>query len=508
MSKKTIQAIQAVYADPRAFFRLLKVWHKPTQAYIPFVLNVEQERLLDALLAYLRVVVLKPRQVGVSTLIRAFAFWQTFTAENPVRWGTISLTRDSANNLQRMDQGFLLSLPPELTKHRKLKTDKISEILWADTQASTATYTAASRHGTRSYSLGQAHVSEFAFYDDPDELLATVVGTVGSGRIIIESSPNAHGDAYHMLVQGAQDGSNGWHLETMWWFEHAEYRTSAPSDFVPTPAEQQLAQKHGLDDDQLFWRRQQAATMGINKFRREYPACMEDAFAFLEGGYFTADELSYTQGIPFATPDMEIEVPHEDDLYVIGADVGGGLGQDYSVLTVVAASTRQVVYAWRSNTTSPAAFGDKLALVAGKYRQARILVESNNHGHVTLQRLNDIGYKNLWVNQDGRFWVTTATSKFAAYESLREIVAAELLLRIPEVYLGELHSLRAGTLAPSAVEGQHDDCAVSLALAFYCLRSIPAAKITSTHYDRVDGILARVKANKRMASPLPWQRST
>lgn len=502
-----LSQLRQVYDDPRSFFRLLKVWDKGTQTYVPFVLNDEQEELLDALLTYERVCVLKPRQVGVSTLLRAFAFWQVFTSPNPIRWGTISLSRDSANNLQRMDHGFLDSLPVELTKHRKMQTDKATEILFGDTGASTATYTAGGKNGTRSYSLGNAHVSEFAFYEHPEELLSTVVGTVGSGRIVIETTPNAHGDAYHKLVEGAMDGSNGWHLVSFWWYQHHAYRTNPPQDFCATPDEEILVAKYGLTDAQVYWRRQQVATMGPTKFRREYPGCMEDAFAFLEGGYFTTDELAATKGLRFPTTEMTIEAPRTDDVYVVGADPGGGVGADYSALTVIAASTRQVVYCWRSNTITPAAFADKLVLVAGKYRNAMILVESNNHGHVTLQRLTDLRYNNLWVGKDNKFWTTTASSKLAAYESLREIVGAGLLQHLPEVWLAELHGLRAGTLAPSAVAGSHDDCAVSLALAYYCLRSIPAAKVLSSKHDRVEAMLASVRARKQMANPLPWKRN-
>ena len=45
-----------------------------------------------------------------------------------------------------------------------------------------------------------AHLSEFAFYDDPEELLAQVTATVGNGQIIIESTSNKAGDAFHRLL--------------------------------------------------------------------------------------------------------------------------------------------------------------------------------------------------------------------------------------------------------------------------------------------------------------------
>jgi len=498
-------ALAAIYADPRKFFQLLQVWDKKTKGWVDFVLNEEQELLLDALLAHNRIIVLKARQIGVSTLVRAYAFWKTFTSETPVRWGTLSFTRDSATNLQAMDRGFYDRLPPVLTKHRKLDSDSKTALRFKDTGASTAVFTASSKYGTRSFALSDAHISEFAFYDNPDELLATVLATVEDGQIVIESTPNQRGDAYHRRVQMAADGSNGWKLVTFWWWEHRAYRSNPPADFVPTAEEEAERQKYGLNDAQLYWRRQMVQSMGLTKFRREYPGCMADAFAAAEGSYFRDEELSRIAELQFDGPEMVVDKPRQGEVYVVGVDVGGGVGGDYSALTVVTASTRQVVYQWRSNTVSPAAFAAQVVDVASKYNQALVLVESNNHGHVTLLRLQDYGYGNLWLSNQGKPWVTTASSKVAAYESLREFVTEGFIRHLPDVTLDELRSLHAKGLAPEAPSGLHDDLAVSLALAYYCLRSVPQAAIVSAKQARVDTLLSGLRANRLMSSNLPWR---
>lgn len=497
--------LEGVYADPEKFIRLLKVWDKPSKSYVPFVPNEEQLALLKALLAYRRIVVLKPRQIGVSSLLRAFAFWQVFTTGKPIRWGTVSFKNASSEELQGMDRGYLNSLPKTLTAHRKLKTDRVSTIEFDDTGAKTSTFTASGRYGTRSFALSDAHVSEFAFYPDPLELLATIEATVDTGQLVIESTPNVPGDAYHTLCVGAADGSNGWHLVTFWWWQHKRYRTDPPEDFVRTEDEEQEAQRYGLDDAQLYWRRLKIATMGWAKFRREYPGCMADAFAPGDGTYFTSAELDPIAELRFSTPDMVYEEARGDDLYVLGADVAGGVGGDYSTITVLSAATRQPVYQWRSNTVGPAAFAEKIVQVATRYGKARVLVESNNHGHVTIQRLQDLGYPNLWVSPQGKFWVTTAQSKMAAYEALREVVGHGVFAQLADVTLMELRSLVADTLAPAAPPGLHDDLAMSLALAVYALRSVPQAQLTSSRQARVDHALGMVRAKRVLNGPMPWR---
>ena len=69
--------------DPRVFFKFLKVFDKEQQQLLPFVLNDEQEILLDALLNHNRIVVCKARQIGCSTLIRAYFLWKIYTSQEP-----------------------------------------------------------------------------------------------------------------------------------------------------------------------------------------------------------------------------------------------------------------------------------------------------------------------------------------------------------------------------------------------------------------------------------------
>ena len=64
-------------------------------------------------------------------------------------------------------------------------------------------------------------------------------------------------------------------------------------------------------------------------------------------------------------------------------------------------STNQPVYHYRSNTISPTDFSDVVLRVAQKYNEAKVLCESNNHGHVVLYRLRHLGYKILLLYNTG-----------------------------------------------------------------------------------------------------------
>ena len=262
--------------DPTKFIKLLKIQDKYSGKLVQFVPNAEQIELISKLRKHQKIIILKPRQIGISTLLRAYALWQTYTTKDPLKFGVISFHQRSAKNLRRMDKTMHESLPFIL--HRPLSLDNATTMAFADSGAELSSFTAGSKGGTRSFMLSSVHLSEFAFYDDPQEMLAQIIATVGTGQIIIESTPDQPADTFHRLIMGAPE--NGWHLVTYWWWQHFNYRQEAPKDFVPSEDEERLVQQYGVDNDQLYWRRNQIATLGLEKFRREYPGSLDDAFHF------------------------------------------------------------------------------------------------------------------------------------------------------------------------------------------------------------------------------------
>jgi hypothetical protein len=118
-----------------------------------------------------------------------------------------------------------------------MSVDSATDSQFADTGAGFAAFTTGGRGGTRSFVFTGAQLSEFAFYTDPDEVLAQVLATVGDGPIIIETTVNAPGDAFHRLVEGAPE--NGWEVVFLPWYELT--LTSTP--FPPTSPVRRLSRR-------------------------------------------------------------------------------------------------------------------------------------------------------------------------------------------------------------------------------------------------------------------------
>jgi len=487
------------------FVRLLRIKDKQTGELVPFEANPAQRRLWSLMDDSNRVIVLKARQVGISTAVRAWQFHRAYCAERPLNFAVLSFHDRSARNLRRMDRAWLEGLPRLL--QRPLAIDSATDSIFADTRAGFSSFTTGGRGGTRSFEFSGGHLSEFAFYTDPDEVLAQSLSTVGAGPLVIESTVDAPGDAFHRLIEGAP--ANGWSLFTYWWWEHRPYRDEAlPPDWDRTEAERQLADQYGLDDAQLWWRRQQVATLGEAKFRREYPACLDDCFLAREGGYFEQDLLEAISVIDPRQPSdpCELEAPQLGDRYVMGVDVSGGHGGDASALCVLSVATGQAVFAERSNRMSPKLWAHRVIQVASRYNNALALVESNNHGHAVLLELEACGYRHLWT-RDGRPWVTTLQSKLELWDGAREALRlAQVLDRATWMELRGL-TIPPGKVAPEAPTGAHDDAAMAYALAVRCLRDVPGSwrtqALQSGGRHRVDDLLRSARA-RRIRGAMPF----
>lgn len=154
-----------------------------------------------------------------------------------------------------------------------------------------------------------------------------------------------------------------------------------------------------------------------------------------------------------------------DDLhrYVIGAD--WGRHNDFSVFTVVDASRRAVVEVERFNKIEYTFQIERLVTLARRFPDAPIIAEANAMGEPIIEQLRR---RNLTV----RAFHTTNASKATIIEDLA-LAFDEGTIRLPKFapLISELMSFDqertpSGAIRYCAPTGMHDDCVMSLALAW------------------------------------------
>ena len=328
--------------------------------------------------------------------------------------------------------------------------------------------------------------------------------TVGgkNTEVILESTANGAGGWFYDQVMKSLRGESEWITCFIPWFWMPEYRKKVSPYFVATPEEYELAQKYGLDDAQLSFRRAKLDELGgTDLFRQEYPSTPLEAFltsgrCFVEESAISQCETNcYTADFKGDIVDgtlierehgnyQEWYPPSREENYVIGVDVAEGLAYgDYSCAQVLDSLGNQVA-CWHGHI-DPFDYGALVAMLGKRYNTAYIVVERNNHGLGTLRKIQDLGYSNLFVESsvDGAYGDRlTKRGGFLTTSKTKPLIVDNLaaLLRQGESGVADielLNELRTYIIddkgSYNSQNGCYDDRVMAYAIALHGLASMP-----------------------------------
>lgn len=251
---------------------------------VPFRINRAQLFLHDAIekqraeTGRVRALVLKARQEGISTYVAGRFYWKT-SQEKGKRTYILTHEQSASDNLFGMAARFHEHDPDAPTT----KAANAKELDFADLDSGYRVGTAGTKAVGRSSTIQYFHGSEVALWPHAKEHLAGVlraVGDVEGTEVILESTANGVGNAFHTLWQAAEAGQSDYIAIFLPWFWQTEYRKPAPPDFRLTSEEREYQDLHALDDEQMAWRRAAIAEFSGDEdlFRQEYPATAAEAF--------------------------------------------------------------------------------------------------------------------------------------------------------------------------------------------------------------------------------------
>lgn len=467
----------------------------------PFVMNAAQAKLLDAVQKQIetegkaRVVILKARQMGLSTLVGGWLYW--WISQHRAQKGlVVTHHADSTRALFDMTKRYFENTPDILKPHSKYSSRK--ELQFDILDSSYVVATAGGDGIARGETFTQAHLSELAFWptatanDNLNAILQAIPSTKNTA-VFIESTANGVSGPFYEMWKGACEGTNGYVPVFLPWYIQPEYREDVPENFKRTPDEEDLVAEYGLDDAQLMFRRRKVAQNGLDLFKQEYPSCAEEAFLTSGRPVFNPDQL---QKMLEKAPDLKqrlalegeewVEHPRGEllvyathdpgETYYVGADVSMGVrGGDFSVAQVLDSKKRQV--AMYRASVHPDYFAEVLQALGYFYNTAKIIVESNNHGILTCTRLGkDYAYPNFYTETQYDKLTDRETVKlgFQTNVKTKPLIIDQLRasMRQNEVELNDKVTIRELMTyvvnengAMEAEQGCHDDCVISLALA-------------------------------------------
>ena len=367
---------------------------------------------------------------------------------------------------------------------------------------------------------------------------------------VIESTAQGVGGVFHDMYWDAAEGNSGWEAIFFPWYLYSHYSKPFGSEEEKEKFKSELGQdkryggeaeesllgisceydvgdevkKFTIDLENLNWRRQCIKTQcqnDLRKFHQEFPTNAREAFVTTGRGVFDMDVLGNlvldSQRLQRERPSEGFHIPVQswrdkggekyiieamdegglqvwerptpNKEYRIGADVSEGIDvgrdTDWSVAVVLNAESMDEVATLRVKI-DPDLFAWQLASLGKWYNNAKLLVERNNHGLVTLKFLSDVHlYPDIYSEKilDERSsrsarklgFHTTVKSKPLIIDYLKELIREdEIKLRSPKV-LDELQTFvnfPNGRMA--AQSGSHDDCVMALAIACFGCKMFPA----------------------------------
>lgn len=493
---------------------------------IPLRLNKSQQRLYDIIQEQwqkgkpVRIIILKARQMGFSTLIEAIIFWLAATAYN-VECMVVAHTVEATRNLFAMSKRFYDHLPEKIKPMQR--SSNAQELVFdrptryrGSGQGLNSRIRVATAGGDgigRSSTLTAAHLSEFAFW--PGDKLATLTGLMqavpdrAGTIVVIESTANGYEEfkkQWDMAVEAQREGREGFIPVFFPWYEMDEYRRAVPPGFQRTAEEEALSQTFGLDDEQLAWRRWCISNNcggDLNTFRQEYPATPDEAFIATGACVFDKEsivlrreqvrkeawergrfrvEYDITERIKsFAwEPDGKGPVrilvhPEKGVPYVIGGDTAG-TGSDFFGAHVLDNRTGEQV-AVLHHQFGERMFAEQMYCLGMYYNEALIGIETNYSTYPEVC-IESLGYRRLYVRQrldtftgkliDAFGFETNTKSRPLIIDNLKD-VARQALETIHDFdTLGEMLTfVYDEQWKPQAEEGEHDDLVMSLAIAHH-----------------------------------------
>lgn len=423
-----------------------------------------------------RNIVLKARQMGITTWVAARFFLKTITARG-VMTVQVAHTKEAAESIFRMAQRFWECLPEKL-REGPLKRNRANsgQMRFTELDSEFRVMSAGDVGAGRGLTMQNLHCSELSRWPGrADETLAGMRAALApGGELVMESTPNgAYGCFYEEWGQAmlGGDGGNGVVRHFFpWWLEEA-YVSFPVTDC--TDEEAALVLTHGLTAEQIGFRRSLETSyrgLRVQEFAEDAETCFKatgDCCFEVEAIEARLAELvepieTHCNGA------LRIWLPvFENKKYLVALDTaGGGPDGDFSVVQVIDLETGMqcAELQQRLRPVELAAEAVKLAL---RYNDAMIVVERNNHGHAVLAFLsNSERYANVYRQADEAGWLTTMASKPEIISRL-----GALLVESPEMFASRrlLAECRTYISLPGggtgAANGAHDDCVMAMAIA-------------------------------------------
>jgi hypothetical protein len=496
LTKDTIKdEIKKCGKDPIYFItNYCKISH-PEKGLIPFGLYDYQQDTIRSFEDYRFNIVLKARQLGLSTAVAGYIAWMLlFRRQKSIL--VIATKLDVAANLVKKVKK-MIKFAPDWLRIAEISVDNRNSFELDNGSWIKASST--SESAGRSEALSLLVIDEAAFVDGMEELWKSIFPTLSTGgRCVAISTPNGVGNWFHETYTNAESSINDFHPIKLNWDSHPD-RNKAWFD---------------------------ATTRNMN--RRDVAQELECSFNASGESVIHPDDLDkirqnvlepkYRTG--FDRNYWIWEEYRHNFTYLLSADVARGDGKDYSAFHVIKLETMEQVAEYQGKIT-PDMYADMLLQTAKEYGNALIVVENNNIGYNVLEKIIEKKYTNIYysikstheyvdqvqaeyMNNSVPGFSTSSKTRPLVVSKLEEFVRNKLIKTYSSRFVEELSTFVWSNGRPEAMRSRNDDLIMSLAIA--CWVRDTALNVARTDVEYTKAMVSSIMvANTRIQTTVPGQ---
>jgi len=482
--------------DPAYFINnYVKISH-PLRGLVPFKTYDFQTALLHDFNDYRFNVVLKARQLGISTITAAYVAWMMlFHRDKNVL--VIATKFGTAANIVKKVKAIHKHLPEWI---------KISDILIDNrtsfelTNGSQIKASSTSADAGRSEALSLLVIDEAAHVEGLDGLWTGLYPTLSTGgRCIALSTPNGVGNWFHQTCVDAEISKNDFHLVTLPWQLHPD-------------RDQEWFDKETMN----MSRRQIAQELECNFNMSGETVFHPDDMKIIES---MLEDPKYRAGF-----DRNLWIWEEykpESTYILTADVARGDGQDYSTFLIFKIETNEIAAEYQGKAT-PDLFANLLAETGKEFGDCMIVVENNNVGWAVLNKLEEQGYPNIYYSRKSTHeqvesylaeaagvlpgFATTMKTRPLIIAKLEEFVRNKLITIKSKRLFNEMKTFIWQNGKPQAMSRHNDDLIIACAIGCWIKETVYSTNQRSIEYQKVF-LSAMASTDKKLNTSMPGMLS-
>ena len=450
---RQVQEIIKCGKDPVYFLNsYMKIQH-PIRGLIKFDTFDFQDECVSSFIDNRFSIILKSRQLGMSTLIAAYSVWLAlFQKDKNIL--VIATKLSVAQNFMTKIKVMIRSLPswlvlPSIVSNKK----QLIEFSHGSTIKAIPT----SDDAGRSEALSLLIVDEAAFIRNFDEIWTGLYPTLSTGgRAIVLSTPNGVGGQYYKLYTDAVAGVNEFNPIKIPWNAHPERDEAWFEETTRNISDRQVSQEYLCD------------------------------FASSGDTYLSSEDIDWIrQNIipPVERRGFDRNVwiwkyPLSEHQYIMSADVARGDSKDFSTFHIIDTNISEVVAEYRGKIP-PDRFAELLAEFGKMYNNALLCPENNSFGYATILKLQDIEYPSLYYKKRKAVYIggyvpekekdlagftTSGKTRTLILTKLEEILRNKQIMIYSSRFYEELKTFTWVGNKAKAMKGYNDDLVMSFAI--------------------------------------------